>query len=67
METYDLYMQKLGEFVQETRRQGRPVREFDVAAADSPVRLLVIPTNEELIIARDTHELTRKRLHCAAH
>jgi len=29
-------------------------REGDVAAADSRVRLWVIPTNEELLIARDT-------------
>ena len=32
METYDLYMQKLGELVEEMRRRGQPVREFDVAA-----------------------------------
>lgn len=31
--------------------------ESDVAAADSPVRLLVIPTNEEIVIARDTRDL----------
>ena len=33
--------------------------EFDFAVADSKVRLLVIPTNEELIIARDTRSLAR--------
>jgi len=31
--------------------------EADVSADDSPVRILVIPTNEELIIARDTAAL----------
>ena len=29
----------------------------DIAAADSKVRILVIPTNEELVIARETAEL----------
>ncbi len=29
----------------------------DVASADSPARILVIPTNEELMIARDTAEI----------
>lgn len=29
----------------------------DISAADSPARVLVIPTNEELMIARDTAEL----------
>jgi acetate kinase len=32
-------------------------READVSAHDAPVRTLVIPTNEELIIARDTLRL----------
>ena len=31
----------------------------DIGAADSKVRLLVIPTNEELVIARETKELTQ--------
>ncbi len=34
--------------------------EFDFAADDSRVRALVIPTNEELMIARDTKELVEK-------
>ena len=33
--------------------------EFDVSTADAKVRLLVIPTNEELMIARDTYELVK--------
>ena len=35
-------------------------QEVDVATADSKVRVLVIPTNEELMIAMDTAALTRK-------
>ncbi|MBW2731223.1 MAG: acetate kinase [Deltaproteobacteria bacterium] len=32
-------------------------KEADVSTADSPIRVLVIPTNEELMIARDTYVL----------
>ena len=35
-------------------------KEVDVATDDSKVRVLVIPTNEELMIAMDTAALTRK-------
>jgi len=34
-------------------------RETDITAPESRVRVLVIPTNEELVIARDTYELAR--------
>ncbi|NLU50032.1 MAG: acetate kinase [Syntrophomonadaceae bacterium] len=34
-------------------------REVDVAASDSKVRIFVIPTNEELVIARDTYNLAK--------
>jgi len=33
---------------------------MDVAEADSPIRILVVPTNEELLIARDTYALARR-------
>jgi acetate kinase len=33
----------------------------DVAEPDSPIRILVVPTNEELLIARDTYELAAAR------
>jgi acetate kinase len=32
-------------------------KEADISADGSQVKLLVIPTNEELVIARDTKEL----------
>ena len=32
----------------------------DISAADSRVKILVIPTNEELMIARDTYEIITK-------
>ena len=34
-------------------------KEVDIATEDSRVRLLLIPTNEELMIARDTEELVK--------
>lgn len=34
-------------------------KEVDVATEDSRVRILVIPTNEELVIARDTYNLAK--------
>ena len=33
--------------------------EYDISTADAKVRMIVIPTNEELIIARDTYELVK--------
>ncbi len=33
--------------------------EYDISAPDAKVRMLVIPTNEELMIARDTYELVK--------
>lgn len=35
-------------------------KEVDIAADDSKVRIFVIPTNEELVIARDTYNLSGK-------
>ncbi len=34
-------------------------KKVDVATADSQVRIFIIPTNEELVIARDTYNLTK--------
>ncbi|MCR5353583.1 MAG: acetate kinase [Clostridiales bacterium] len=34
--------------------------EYDISTPDAKVRMLVIPTNEELMIARDTYELVNK-------
>ena len=36
-------------------------KETDFARDDSPVRLLLIPTNEELMIARDTYQIAKAR------
>jgi len=34
-------------------------KEVDLSAADSKVKIFLIPTNEELVIARDTYELSK--------
>ena len=34
-------------------------KEVDASAADSKVKVFVIPTNEELMIAKDTEELVK--------
>jgi len=35
-------------------------REMDIAEEASPIRILVVPTNEELLIAQDTYQLAAK-------
>ena len=37
----------------------RTSEEFDISKPEAKVRMLVIPTNEELMIARDTYELVK--------
>ncbi len=37
----------------------RTSNEYDISSADAKVRMLVIPTNEELMIAKDTEELVK--------
>ncbi len=53
------YLDVLGASVDHEKNNCRG-KEIDFATADSKVRLLVIPTNEELVIARDTKELLDK-------
>jgi acetate kinase len=36
-------------------------RETVISTADSPIKVLVVPTNEELVIARDTRDILAKR------
>ena len=38
--------------------------ETDISTPDSPIRLLVVPTNEELMIARDTLAVAREQVLC---
>ena len=35
-------------------------KEVVISTADSPIKVMVVPTNEELVIARDTRDIVRK-------
>ena len=35
-------------------------KEATISTADSPIKVLVVPTNEELVIARDTKEIVER-------
>ncbi len=51
----------LGVKIDETlnKKAFRTDEEFDISEKDATVRMLVIPTNEELMIAKDTYDLTQ--------
>ena len=49
----------MGVKIDDAKNNGLRGKEADISAADSKVRVLVIPTNEELMIARDTATLTK--------
>lgn len=52
-------LQPLGIVLDEQRNaEGKGERE--ISTDDSPVRIIIIPTNEEFMIARDTYELVHK-------
>lgn len=53
------YLKWLGIEIDEEKNAKRG-EEIDITTASSKVRVLVIPTNEELVIARDTKELLDK-------
>jgi acetate kinase len=55
-------MEALGFKLDPAANDGLRGKETDIAAADSPRRILVIPTNEELVIARDTVRLAGGRM-----
>jgi len=50
-------LESLGIELDLTRNAGMVGREGEISSADSRVKVLVIPTNEELLIARDTLRL----------
>jgi acetate kinase len=47
----------LGIEIDEAKNTGLRGKEMDISAANTKVKVLVIPTNEELVIARDTKEI----------
>ncbi|MCZ8511286.1 acetate kinase [Paenibacillus filicis] len=53
----------LGVKLDDAANEARSSEERAITTPDSPVASLVIPTNEELVIARDTHQLILNRDH----
>ncbi len=49
----------MGVKIDDAKNNGLRGKEADISAADSKVKILVVPTNEELMIARDTAKLTK--------
>ena len=54
-------LQNIGYKIDVEKNRGVRGKELDIATADSPIRILIIPTNEELMIAQDTYALTAKK------
>ncbi len=55
-------MQFLGIELDEALNNSRPKGEVDLATANSKVRILKIPTNEELVIAMDTQNIVKHQM-----
>ena len=50
-------MDYLGIKIDEEKNKGLRGKDADISAPDSKVKVLILPTNEELMIARDTYEI----------
>ena len=50
----------LGVMLDEEKNTGVRGKEIEISAPESKVKVLVIPTNEELVIARDAYKLVKK-------
>jgi len=53
-------MAHLGVRLDEAANQSAIAREGQISTKDSPVKIFVIPTNEQAAVARDTYELTKE-------
>jgi acetate kinase len=53
-------LDRLGLVFDAARNEACRGREGEISAPGSPIKALVIPTNEELLIARDTRDLMRR-------
>jgi acetate kinase len=52
----------MGVKIDDSKNDGLRGKKVDISASDSRVKVLVIPTNEEIVIARDTKEIVEKNL-----
>ena len=50
-------MEYLGISIDESKNKGLRGKETDISAENSKVRVLIVPTNEELVIAQDTKQI----------
>ncbi len=55
-------MEKMGIKIDEAKNNAAVSKEMDISTPDSKVRVLVIPTNEELVIAQDTQRIVEEKL-----
>jgi acetate kinase len=55
-------MEKMGVKIDEAKNNAVGGKEMDISTPDSKVRVLVIPTNEELVIAQDTQRIVEEKL-----
>jgi len=53
-------LENLGIVIDDKRNEEHAGKEGVISTDDSPTKILVVPTNEELMIARDTLEIARK-------
>lgn len=54
-------MEALGYCLDASKNKEAVGREMDIATSSSPIRILVVPTNEELLIAQDTYGIASKK------
>ena len=55
-------MEFMGVKIDDSKNDGLRGKKMDISTEDSKVKVLVIPTNEEIVIARDTKEIVEKNL-----
>ena len=54
-------MEPLGYTLDQKKNEQAIGKELDIATADSRIRILAVPTNEELLIAQDTYDVTHRQ------
>lgn len=55
-------MEQMGVIVDEEKNSAATAREMDISGPGAKVKVLVIPTNEELVIAQDTQRIVEEKM-----
>ncbi|MCM2272682.1 MAG: acetate kinase [candidate division Zixibacteria bacterium] len=55
-------MEQMGVVVDEEKNSAATAKEMDISGPGAKVKVLVIPTNEELVIAQDTQRIVEERM-----